>query len=327
MYNQTMKKIYTTRKLDDKIVQKLKQNYEVDMWNDSEAAVPRDEFLEKVAGVDGILCMLTDKIDGELLDAAGNNLKTVSTMSVGFDHVDTEALKQRGITLGYTPEVLSDSVADITIALMLNAGRRIPEASRTVTDGTWGSWSPYWMTGHDLSGATVGLVGMGKIAEAVAKRLKGFDCKIIYHSRSPKPNLEAKLGIEQRSLDELLKEADFVSIHAPLTAETNDMCCQDMFEKMKPSAIFVNTSRGGLVNQDDLYNALSSGQIYAAGLDVTTPEPLPTDSPLLKLDNCLVLPHIGSASIKTRAKMGDIAADNLKAGLENTDFVYQVQLQ
>ena len=321
-----MKKIYITRKLEEKIVEQLKQNYHVTMWDHAEEAVPREEFLNKVAGVDGILCMLTDKIDSELLNAAGENLKTVSTMSVGFDHIDTQELKDRGITLGYTPGVLSDSVADIAVTLMLNAGRRIPEATRTVPKGSWGAWSPYWMTGQDLSGATVGLVGMGKIAEAVAKRLKGFDCNIIYHTRTPKPELEAKLGIVQRPLDELLETSDFVSIHAPLTEETKDMCDSEMFHKMKSSGVFINTSRGGLVNQDDLYIALSSGDIYAAGLDVTTPEPLPTDSLLLELDNCLVLPHIGSASIRTRAKMGDMSAKNLVAGLESTEFVHQVKL-
>lgn len=182
------------------------------------------------------------------------------------------------------------------------------------------------MTGQDLSGSTVGIVGMGKIAEVVVKRLAGFDCKILYHSRTPKPELELELGIEHRELDQLLAECDFVTIHAPLTDQTQNICCNNMFSKMKPSAVFVNTSRGGLVNQDDLYDALSSGQIYAAGLDVTSPEPLPTDSPLLSLSNCLVLPHIGSASIKTRGKMTTIAAQNLIAGLGDGEFTSQVKL-
>ena len=321
-----MKKIYITRKLEDTVVEKLKQHYHVTMWDHAEKAVPREEFLNKVAGVDGIICMLTDTIDGELLNAAGDTLKTISTMSVGFDHVDTQELKKRGISLGYTPDVLSDAVADIAIGLMLSAGRRMPEAAKAVSEGTWGSWSPYWMTGHDLSGTTVGLVGMGNIAEAVARRLKGFDCTVLYHSRSAKPHHEKELGIIKKPLDELLETSDFVSIHAPLTTETKDMCDSEMFHKMKSSALFINTSRGGLVNQDDLYIALSSGDIYAAGLDVTTPEPLPTDSLLLELDNCLVLPHIGSASIKTRAKMGVISAENVMAGIENTDSTYQVSL-
>lgn len=318
--------ILITRKLEDNILQQLNDVFELDVWPETEVAMPRDELLKRVVGKDGILCMLTDQIDEELLNAAGDQFKTVSTMSVGFDHVDIKALKERGITLGYTPEVLSDSVADLTIALMLNAGRRIPEAARQVKNGGWGTWSPYWMTGHDLSGATVGIIGMGHIGEKVAKRLSGFDCKVLYHSRSRRSDLEQSLNIEQASLDTLLANSDFITVHAPLTPQTKDMCDSNMFHKMKSSAVFVNTSRGGLVNQEDLYIALSTGQIYAAGLDVTTPEPLPTDSPLLELENCLVLPHIGSASIRTRAKMGEIAAQNLQAGLGSGEFIYQVEL-
>lgn len=321
-----MKKIYLTRKLEASVVENLRLNYEVTMWGSTDEAVPRGELLKCVSGVDGILCMLTDKIDSDLLNAAGSRLKTVSTMSVGFDHVDIEALRERGITLGYTPDILSDSVSDIAIALMLNAGRRIPEAARTVTEGEWGAWSPYWMTGHDLSNSTVGLIGMGKIAEAVARRLQGFGCRVLYHSRTPKPQAEAELGVIRNDLHDLLKKSDFVSIHAPLTPETEGMCDASMFQKMKPTAVFINTSRGGLVNQEDLHLALINSEIFAAGLDVTTPEPLPTNSPLLELPNCLVLPHIGSASISTRRKMGIIAAQNLAAGLEDGAFVYQVDL-
>ena len=318
------KSILITRKLEDEVVSLLSPHFDIDMWEKAEEAIPREELLERVAGKDGILCMLTEKIDAELLNTAGDQLKTVSTMSVGYDHIEINELKNRDITLGYTPNVLSESVADLTIALMLNAGRRIEEATQAAKSGEWGAWSPYWMTGQDLSGATVGLIGMGKIAEEVAKRLNGFGCRVLYTSRTPKPELEKSLGIEACTLDQLLEQSDFVSVHAPLTSETKDMCDIELFRKMKASAVFVNTSRGGLVNQDDLYLALNSGQIYAAGLDVTTPEPLPTDSLLLELKNCLVLPHIGSASIKTRAKMGKIAAENLIAGLNNTEFVYQV---
>ncbi len=321
-----MKKILITRALAEPVINQLKEHYDIDMWDKSEEAMPRAELLARAAGKDAILCMLTDRIDEELLDAAGSQLQTISTMSVGYDHVDTAALKKRDITLGYTPDVLSDSVADTTIALMLMAGRRLVEAKQAVHSGAWGTWSPYWMTGQDLSGATVGLIGMGNIAEAVARRLKGFNCEILYQSRSTKPELESELGIKNTDLPALLKASDFVSVHAPLTPETRELCNADMFRTMKSSAVFVNTSRGGLVNQEDLYVALSGGQIYAAGLDVTSPEPLPLDSPLLKLDNCVVLPHVGSASIRTRAKMGEIAAQNLIAGLEGTKFVYQVDL-
>lgn len=319
-----MGKIFVTRKLDDKLIDKLSEFHEVDVWESEDQAIPRAELLARVSGVDGILCMLTEKVDEELLDAAGEDLKVVSTMSVGFDHVDFGVLKSRGIALGYTPDVLSDSVADIAISLMLNASRRVTAARQAVLDGGWQTWSPYWMTGYDLSRATVGLVGLGKIATTTAKRLKGFDCDILYYSRTRKPEIEQELGVKYVGLDDLLAKSDFVSIHAPLTPETSLMCSEEMFSKMKNSTVFINTSRGGLVDQDALYRALSTGQIYAAGLDVTTPEPLPVDSPLLGLDNCLVLPHIGSASIRTRDEMGHTAVDNLLAGLSGQPLAYQV---
>lgn len=316
--------ILITRKLDDKIVTALAQKYHIDMWEEAEIAMPRAELLRRIKGKVGLLCMLTDGIDQELLDAAGEQLRTVSTLSVGFDHIEIAAIKARGITLGYTPGVLSEAVADITIALMLNAGRRIAEAERAVKEGNWSTWSPYWMTGHDLSGATVGLVGMGSIAAVVAKRLGGFNCKVLYTSRSAKPELEESLGVGYKELEDLLKESDFISIHAPLTEQTKEMCNAKFFSQMKSSAIFVNTSRGGLVDQRDLYTALSTNQIYAAGLDVVSPEPLPVSDPLLTLPNCIVLPHIGSASINTRMKMSQIAAENLIAGIEGKPLVSQV---
>lgn len=319
-----MSKIFVTRKLDSKLIDRLSEFHEVDVWGHDDEAIPRDELLNRVQGIDGLLCLLTEKIDEELIATAGDNLKVVSTMSVGYDHIDTELLKSHNIKLGYTPDVLTDSVADITIALMLNASRRVVEARQAVFDSGWQTWSPYWMTGYDLSRATVGLIGLGKIATTTARRLKGFDCDVLYYSRTRKPDLEQELGIGYVSLDDLLAKSDFVSVHAPLTPETNAMCSKEMFSKMKNSAVFVNTSRGGLVDQEALYNALSDGDIYAAGLDVTTPEPLPMDSPLLSLDNCLILPHIGSASIRTRGEMGQIAIDNLLAGLSGQPLIYQV---
>lgn len=318
--------VLITRKLPDDIIAPLARTYEIDMWHETESAMPREELLTRAAGKSGILCMLTDEIDQEVVDKAGDKLRTVSTFSVGFDHVDTEVLKEHGISLGYTPDVLNDAVADLTIALMLSTSRRLPEAAQAVKNGSWGTWSPYWMTGQDLSGATVGIIGLGSIAETVVKRLSGFDCAVLYHSRTPKPDLEEKLGIQQRTLPELLAESDFVTVHVPLTEQTREMCNADFFAQMKKTAVFINTSRGGLVQQDDLYHALNSRVIYAAGLDVTTPEPLPADSPLLKLDNCLVLPHIASASIRTRDKMARIAVENLRAGLEDGEFVSRVEL-
>ncbi len=318
--------VLITRQLPDHLIAPLREAYDVDMWHEADTAMPRDELLARVAGKSGILCMLTDTIDQTVLDQAGDQLQTVSTFSVGFDHINTAALKRRGISLGYTPDVLNDAVADLTIALMLSASRRLPEAAQAVKDGRWGTWSPFWMTGQDLSGATVGIIGMGSIAETVVRRLSGFDCRVLYSSRSPKPELEQRLGIKHRDMPQLLAESDFVTIHAPLTEQTRAMCNAAFFAQMKPSAVFINTSRGGLVQQDDLYQALKTRAIYAAGLDVTTPEPLPSDSPLLTLDNCLVLPHIASASIRTRSKMADIAVSNLLAGLTGAAFVSRVEL-
>ena len=313
--------ILITRKLDDSIYQKLSQLYDVDEWSQSDEVMPRAELLRRAAGKDGILCTLTDKIDEELLRAAGDNLQTISTLSVGYDHVDVAGLQARGITLGYTPDVLTSSVADITIGLMINAARRLPEAAAAVKNGEWGAWSPDWMTGRDLSGATVGLLGMGKIAQAVAARLRGFDCRVLYYSRTRKPEIEASHGVIYRDRDSLLRESDFVSVHTPLTVQTTGMCDDAFFDAMKQTTVFINTSRGGLVDHDALHRALQSGSIYAAGLDVTTPEPLPSDHPLVSTPNCIILPHIGSASIQTRQRMSQIAAANLMAGLGDGEFI------
>ena len=321
--NRLMYTILITRKLAPEIINKLSETCMVDVW-EKDSAIPHDELIKRAAGKDGILCLLTDKIDREVLEAAGPNLKTISTMSVGHDHIDVDECAKRGITVGYTPDVLNDSVADLTIALMLNAGRRIDEAVNVAKDGRWGVWKPYGLTGIDLHHATVGIVGMGRIGIAVAKRLKGFDCKILYTSRTKKQELETEHNIEHVEFNELLERCDFVTVHAPLMPETKEMFNAEAFSKMKPSAVFINTSRGGLVDQDALYNALVSKQIYAAGLDVTSPEPLPIDNPLFALPNCTILPHIGSASISTRSKMGELAADNLLAGLTGTPLPYQV---
>lgn len=321
-----MKKLLITRALTPETITFLKETYDVDMWESAETVMPRDELLRRAEGMNGILCMLTDKIDQELLDAAGDQLEVISTMSVGFDHVDTALLKERGIRLGYTPDVLTDSVADTTVTLMLAASRRIPEAIAAAKDGEWGTWSPYWLTGHDLSRATVGIVGLGAIGAEVTKRLSGFGCTVLYSSRTRKNELENKLGIQYVSQEELLKRSDFVSVHSALSPETTELCNEAFFAQMKPTAVFVNTSRGGLVDQTALYNALSQGKIYAAGLDVTTPEPLPVDNPLFSLKNCIILPHVGSASIRTRMAMTQIAASNLDRALENKEMEYEVTL-
>ena len=318
-----MHTILVTRKLDPVVITKLSETCTLDIW-DEDTAIPRQELLKRIVGKDAVLCLLTDKIDSEVLDAAGSNLKVVSTMSVGYDHVDIAACRARGIKVGFTPDVLTDSVADLSIALMLNGGRRLPEAASAARSGEWGEWRPYWMTGIDLYGATVGIAGMGRIGIAVVERLKGFNCKIVYTARTAKPELDAKYGIRKVEFDELLDISDFITIHAPLTPDTQNLFSADQFSKMKPTSVLVNTSRGGLVDQDALVNALQTKQIYSAALDVTSPEPLPTDHPLFSLPNCLVLPHIGSASVSTRQQMGQLSADNLLAGLTDQPMPYQV---
>jgi glyoxylate/hydroxypyruvate reductase len=325
-YSNDMKKVLVTRALLPKVLAEFSDAYQLDVWDSTEVAMPRDELLSRSAGAHAIVCMLTDKIDEELVNAVGTQLEVVSTMSVGIDHVDTNILKERNIRLGYTPDVLTDSVADMTIALMLAASRRVPEAISAAREGKWGTWSPYWMSGQDLSRATVGIIGLGAIGAEVARRLSGFHCKVLYTSRTRKESIEQELGIQYVERDQLLQQSDFVSIHSALTPDTAGLCNSKFFAKMKSTAVFVNTSRGGLVDQNALYDALREGRIYSAGLDVTTPEPLPLDNLLFTLKNCVILPHIGSASVRTREAMTQIAVANTIKALNGEKMQYEVAL-
>ncbi|PIK37196.1 hypothetical protein BSL78_25970 [Apostichopus japonicus] len=294
---------------------------------DSDSPVPRDELLKNVAGADGLFCLLTDKIDKAVLDQAGSGLKVVSTMSVGYNHIDIKECQKRNIPVGFTPDVLTDATAELTIALLLMTSRRLLEAAEQVKSGGWGSWVPLWMCGPGLSGSTIGILGLGRIGAAIGERLLSFRVsKILYSSRSPKEETAAKLGAEFVSFDKLLKESDFLIVSCALTNETRHIFNAQTFKMMKKSAILINTSRGDVIKQDDLYSALVHGEIAAAGLDVTTPEPLPTDDPLLTLSNCVVLPHVGSATVETRTSMAVLAANNLLAGLNNQPLVAQVEV-
>ncbi len=272
----------------------------------------RAELIERSRGVDGLLCLLTDKIGGKLMDAIGPQLKVISSMSVGVDHIDVAAATARGIPVGNTPGVLTDATADQAFALLLSAARRIPEAERFLRAGKWITWQPNLFLGADFADATLGIVGFGRIGQAVAKRAQGFDLRVIYHS----PNAKPAYGARAVDLDTLLRQSDFVSIHVPLTQKTRHLVNAAFLAKMKPNAILVNTARGGVLDQTALYNVLKSNQIFAAALDVTDPEPLPMDCPLLELENCLIVPHLGSASKKTRDMMSLLAAQNLTAGLK-----------
>ncbi len=291
-------------------------------WSGS-PVMPRATLLEQAVGKAGILCLINDRVDAELLDAAGPALRVVSTMSVGYDHVDVAACRERGVALGNTPGVLTETTAELAIALLLATARRLPEALVAARDGSWGAWQPEWLVGSDLHESSVGIVGMGRIGQAVAQRLAAFGCRLLYTGPQPKPEAE-RLGATYLSLDELLAQSDFVTLHAPLNAQTQRMINRGTLAQMKPSATLINTSRGGLVDQEALEWALRSGTIAAAGLDVTTPEPIPTDHPLLSLPNCVVLPHIGSASRATRTRMALLAAENLIAGVDGGPLLHQV---
>lgn len=272
--------------------------------------------MRNVVGKDGIYCTLTDKIDVELLEHAGPNLKVVATISVGYDHIDVEECRKRGIRIGYTPDILTDATAELTMALLLSTSRRLFEANREVYNGGWRTWSPFWMVGNGLKNSIVGIYGLGRIGLEIAKRIAPFKpARIIYTSRSEKAEA-SHLGAELVDFEELLNISDFVIISCALTPQTKDLFNETIFMKMKTNAILVNTARGGIVDQNALYNALKRGTIKAAGLDVTTPEPLPTDHPLLSLPNCVILPHIGSADIETRIEMSRITAINILAALK-----------
>jgi len=295
----------------------------VEMWPD-DLPPPAEMLRQKVTGLDGLLCMLTDPIDEALLEAAGPQLKVISQMAVGYDNIDVAACRQRGIPVGHTPGVLTEATADLTLALLLGTARQLAPAAEAVKAGQWQTWLPMGFAGPDVYGSTVGLFGMGRIGLAVARRLTGFNVRLLYHNRTTSPEAE-EVGAEYVSLDDLLHESDFVSLHCPLTPETRGLMNAARLQKMKRTAILINTARGEVVDQPALIEALQAGIIAGAGLDVTTPEPLPVDSPLLQLPNVTVLPHIGSASIATRTKMAVIAAQNLLAGLRGDKLPHQVE--
>ena len=278
--------------------------------------MPRGLLLERVAGVDGALVMLTDRIDGEFLEA-GSGLRVVSQMAVGVDNVDLPSCTGQGIPVGHTPDVLTETTADMAWALLGAVARRIPEGREYVLDGQWGEWDPDLLLGNDLWGTTLGIVGMGRIGAAVARRAMGFSMKVLYNSRTPKPEVEQETGAVHNRLDDLLGESDHVVITAAYTPQTHHLINSAALDRMKPTAVLVNIARGPLVDPQALYRALRSEGIWAAALDVTEPEPIPAEDPLLTLPNCLVVPHLGSASHGTRLAMATRAVENLLAGLDN----------
>ena len=307
-------RVFVTREIPRKGLEIIHQFCEVDLWQE-ELPPSRDELLKRVQGVDGLLSLLTDKIDGEVMDAAGEQLKVISNHAVGFDNIDIAAATTRRIPVGNTPDVLTDATADFAFALLMAVARRIPEAERYVQEGKWKTWGPKLLLGVDIKDATLGLVGFGRIGQAVARRASGFEMRVIYYDpteRKTNPDHNA----EQVDFETLLQVSDFISIHTPLTPDTHHMIDGRAFSKMKSSAVLINTARGPVVDPEALYEALKAKRIFGAGLDVTEPEPIPLDSPLLKLENILVVPHIASASRTSRDQMSWMAAQNLIAGLK-----------
>jgi glyoxylate reductase len=274
----------------------------------------RGELLEAVRGANGILSTATEKVDGEVMDAAGEGLKAVANMAVGYDNIDVGAAKERGIVVTNTPGVLDETTADVAFMLMLAAARRLGEGERLLRAGKWEWWGPKQLRGLDVWGKKLGIVGLGRIGQAVARRARGFGMEILYHNRSRKEDAEEELGARYLELQDLLGESDFISIHTPLTDETRHLIGAKELERMKPGAVLVNTSRGPVVDEGALADALENGRIFAAGLDVYEEEPK-VHPKLLELENVVLAPHIGSASIETRDKMATLAAENLAAVL------------
>jgi glyoxylate reductase len=298
-----MARILITRELPFEALDRLRAQHEVDVWERSEPPPPA-ELRARAGAAEGLLTMLTERVDAALLDAAPR-LRAIANMAVGTDNIDLEAAAARGIPVGNTPDVLTDTTADLAFALLLAVARRLPEGAAEVREGRWGPWQPAHGLGADVAGATLGIVGWGRIGQAMARRGEGFGMEVLHSSRSS--------GVP---LPELLERADFVSLHTPLTPRTRHLIDAPALARMKPTAFLINTARGGVVDQAALRDALIDGAIAGAGLDVTDPEPLPPDDPLLDAPNLLVVPHIGSATVRTRARMAAMAADNLLAALD-----------
>jgi glyoxylate reductase len=304
--------VYITRRIPDDGIRLLQEYCGVGIWEGDEP-LAREKFLDEASRADGVLTMLTDRVDAEFFDCAPN-IKVVSNYAVGFDNIDIPEATRRGIPIGHTPDVLTESCADHAFALMLAGARRLSEAQAYVKEGHWQTWSPLLLLGRDVHGATLGIIGMGRIGQAIAKRATGFNMRILYSGRRHITEADA-LGAEWVTQEELLRESDFVSLSVPLNDKTHHLINAEALAQMKPTAMLINTARGAIVDHDALLEALREGKIAGAALDVTDPEPIPSDHPLLDLPNCLVVPHIASATHATRDAIGILAARNLLAGL------------
>lgn len=314
-----------TRMLPKEAMSRIYSECDVEVWN-SDLPPDRKAMLEKVKNIQGLLCLLTDKVDKELIEKS-EDLKVISNMAVGVDNIDVDQATKRGILVGYTPGVLTETTADFAFALLLAASRRLLEADHMVRAGEWKTWGPLILLGQDLFESTLGIIGLGRIGAALARRAKAFDMKVIYYDIFRQEALEKNLAIQYAPLNNLLESSDFISIHTNLTKDTFHLIGKKEFERMKTNCVIVNTARGPIIDSSALYDALREGRIFAAGLDVTDPEPLPPNHPLLQLTNCIITPHIASASINTRSKMASMAVDNLLAGLAGYPVPYFVNAQ
>ena len=306
-------KVFVTRIIPDEGLAMLRDQVEMKVWED-ELPPPREVMLREARANDGLLTLLTDKIDAELMDA-NPRLLVVSNHAVGFDNIDIPAATARGLPIGNTPGVLTDTTADFAFTLLMSSARRISEAVDYVRAGKWKTWGPKLLTGPDVHNATLGLIGFGRIGQGMAKRASGFGMRVLYHDVYRREDLEKSMGVIYADLDTLYRESDFISIHTDLNDSTRRMINARAFAQMKRTAIVINTARGPIVDPNALYDALKSGTIGGVALDVTDPEPLPLASTLYSLPNCLIVPHIASASVATRAKMAQMAAANVLAGV------------
>ncbi|KAJ1969545.1 hypothetical protein IWQ62_000562 [Dispira parvispora] len=322
-----MKRVLVTHRLTENTQKRLQSitEHQIDFpLNDK---LTREELLQRAKGVHGILCLTTDRIDRQVFEAAGPSLKVVSTMSVGYDHIDLAEAKQRQVVVGHTPDVLTDAVADLGVALVLLTSRRLIKAAEVARQCQWTGCQPNFMLGNQLTGKVVGILGLGRIGEGMAHRLRGFGVsRVLYSSRRPNPDAALRVCANFVDFDVLLREADVICICCSLNDSTFHLFDYDAFHMMKRSAILVNVARGDIIKQDDLVKALSNGLIKAAGLDVTSPEPLPADHPLFSLENCVILPHIGSATVEARDAMGHLAIDNVLAGIQGNPLEFPVSL-
>jgi len=312
--------VYVTRRIPEAGLDMIRATCTVHLW-EGELPPPKEEILRRVVDCDGLLCLLTDPIDADVI-AAGERLRVISQFAVGVNNIALDAATARGIPVGHTPGVLTEATADLSFALLMAAARRIPEGVDQVRAGRWQTWEPLGLLGADVWGATLGIVGLGRIGTAVARRAQGFSMRVLYHDAMRRSDLEATLGVEFVALDTLLAQSDFVTLHCPLVPETHHLIDAQRLRRMKSTAILVNAARGPVVETDALVQALQEGWIRAAALDVTDPEPLPADHPLVTLPNCIVVPHIGSATVTARNLMATRAAENLLAGLQGERLPY-----